>query len=283
MKTFFTPKMVAESRCFSPSAAKPLHVVASWTDAGLPLDIVAPDPATVDDFCRSHDASYVRGVFDGTRANGFGNKSPEIAASLPFTTGAMLSAARWLLSQHDGGPRVAAAPCSGFHHAGWERPAGFCTFNGLAVTALALHAEGLARRVGILDCDQHYGDGTDAIIERLGLGWIRHVTAGRRDWTASEAPEFLASIEPWVASMRDCDVILYQAGADPHIDDPLGGFLDTAQLLARDRAVFRAARALDVPLVWNLAGGYQTPLRRVLDIHDNTARACVEIYERRAA
>ncbi len=46
----------------------------------------------------------------------------------------------------------------------------------------------------------------------------------------------------------------------------------------RDRLVFRAARDLRIPLVWNLAGGYQEPLRRVLDIHDNTARACVEVF-----
>jgi acetoin utilization deacetylase AcuC-like enzyme len=68
----------------------------------------------------------------------------------------------------------------------------------------------------------------------------------------------------------------YQAGADPHVDDPLGGFLDTQQLYDRDQRVFRAARAHRLPMVWNLAGGYQEPLRRVLDIHDNTARAHLE-------
>jgi hypothetical protein len=35
--------------------------------------------------------------------------------------------------------------------------------------------------------------------------------------------------------MADCDVLLYQAGADPHINDPLGGWLTTAQLRERDR------------------------------------------------
>ncbi|OZB47637.1 MAG: hypothetical protein B7X60_05745 [Polynucleobacter sp. 39-45-136] len=74
--------------------------------------------------------------------------------------------------------------------------------------------------------------------------------------------------------MRGCDVILYQAGADPHINDPLGSWLTTAQLFERDLLVFQAAAELGIPVAWNLAGGYQTPLRRVLEIHDNTMRAC---------
>ena len=37
------------------------------------------------------------------------------------------------------------------------------TFNGLVVTAMKLHKEGRAKRVGILDCDQHYGNGTEEL------------------------------------------------------------------------------------------------------------------------
>ena len=37
--------------------------------------------------------------------------------------------------------------------------------------------------------------------------------------------------------------------------------------------MFKTLKDLNVPVAWNLAGGYQTPLRKVLDIHDNTARA----------
>ena len=70
--------------------------------------------------------------------------------------------------------------------------------------------------------------------------------------------------------MADCDVLLYQAGADPHIEDPLGGWLTTAQLRERDRLVFESSERYGVPIAWNLAGGYQEPLSKVLKIHDNT-------------
>ncbi len=49
--------------------------------------------------------------------------------------------------------------------------------------------------------------------------------------------------------------MLYQAGADPHIDDPLGGILSSEQMSWRDRQVFEKLGHLS--LVWNLAGGYQ--------------------------
>jgi hypothetical protein len=38
--------------------------------------------------------AFVRGVFDQTVENGFGDSSPDVAASLPYTTGAVIDAAR---------------------------------------------------------------------------------------------------------------------------------------------------------------------------------------------
>jgi acetoin utilization deacetylase AcuC-like enzyme len=190
-----------------------------------------------------------------------------------YTTGAMLAAAGDALATRG----VACAPCSGFHHASYDHAAGFCTFNGLMVTALKLKAEGLAPRVGILDCDQHYGDGTDDIINRMhAAGWVRHVSAGRH--YKREAKAFLDALPALVHGFTDCDVLLYQAGADPHVDDPLGGYLDDEQLAQRDAMVFAEAHRLGIPIAWNLAGGYQEPLRKVLDIHDRTMAACVREY-----
>ena len=44
--------------------------------------------------------------------------------------------------------------------------------------------------------------------------------------------------------------------------------------------MFENAARIGVPIAWNLAGGYQSPLRNVLDIHDNTMRECVSVYGR---
>ena len=274
LPVYFSAAMVADGESYSPSAAKPATAVESWQQMGTPLAIIEPTPASRDDLVRAHDPGYVDGVISRQLRNGFGNKSAAVAASLPFTCGAMLCAAREAIRNG----LVAVAPCSGFHHASYQQAAGFCTFNGLMVAAMALHASGDARRVGILDFDHHYGDGTDSIIARHQIDWITHYSAGKNYSSPEDAAPFLSEIEQRVEAMRDCDVILYQAGADPHVDDPLGGWLTTEQLFERDRRVFHAAHALGVPIAWNLAGGYQKPLRKVLDIHDNTMRACLAEY-----
>ena len=133
-------------------------------------------------------------------------------------------------------------------------------------------------QVGILDYDYHYGDGTADIIDRLGLHWIAHYSAGQTFLAEHQAGAFLNAIPDHVARMADCDVVLYQAGADPHIEDPLGGFLTTAELAERDRRVFQGLHDRGIPVAWNLAGGYQQPLSKVVAIHKNTYRACQAIY-----
>lgn len=279
LPVFFGPQMVADSGSFSPSAAKPAQVVASWQRRGLPLELHAPAPATLEELELAHDPAHVRAILAGRAPNGFGDRSAQVAASLPYTTGAMLSAARHALGHRT----IACAPCSGFHHAGYRRVAGFCTFNGLMVTACALRRQGLAARVGILDCDTHYGDGTDAILAHLGAGrgspWVRHFTTGAEYHAPTQAEAFLARLPELCESMRDCDVVLYQAGADPHVDDPLGGWLTTEQLRRRDARVFQTFARLGVPVAWNLAGGYQREpdgsIPKVLEIHDNTAIECL--------
>ena len=37
---------------------------------------------------------------------------------------------------------------------------------------------------------------------------------------------------------------------------------------------------MSLPVVWNLAGGYQQPHERIIEIHRNTMRACAETYVR---
>ena len=250
----YTPRMVADAASFSPSAGKPAQVMASWAQLGLPLEIVAPPPVSVDQFALAHDRAFVEGVLGGHSYNGFGNKLPSVAASLPYTSGVMLSAARAALANQWG----AVAPCSGFHHAGHDFSGGFCTFNGLMVTAAVLLAEGAVRKIGIIDFDQHWGDGTDDIIRRLDLGErVRHYSPTETFGRPHKAEAFLAQLPQLLAPFADCDLVLYQAGADPHIDDPLGGWLTTEQLYRRDVGVFEVLRALGIPVAWNLAGGYQ--------------------------
>lgn len=274
---FYSPKMIADSQSISPSAAKPAKVVDSWLSK-FDVKIIEPTPVTTDQIAFAHDRSFVSGVLQGNIDNGFGNRSLEVALSLPYTSGAMLSAARHAILTKG----VAAAPCSGFHHAGYASSEGFCTFNGLMISAISLLEEGI-KNIGILDFDMHFGNGTEDIINYLDLRReINHYTAGHAFYSSDQAHHFFKILPSVLKSMLNCEVILYQAGADPHINDPYGGWLTTEQLKVRDGIVFDFCKKHEIPIAWNLAGGYQTELDgsipKVLEIHDNTMSECVRVY-----
>ncbi len=275
---FFRPEMVAEAGSLSASAGKPPLVVGDWQSHGLPVDVRSFAPVDEATLSLAHDADFVRGVLACQIDNGFGNRRPEVAASLPYTSGAMLAAAREAIANR----LVACAPVSGFHHASRAQASGFCTFNGLMVAALALKRDGHAERAGILDLDHHWGNGTDDIIRRLNTRWVQHHTSGREHSEPRDAEPYLADLSALVSTFGDCDVLLYQAGADAHVNDPLGGWMTSGQLARRDRIVFSTAAKIGLPVAWNLAGGYQTDasggIAPVLAIHRETMRACVETF-----
>jgi acetoin utilization deacetylase AcuC-like enzyme len=276
---FFSAHMVADSECFSPSAEKPTAVMAAWQDLDIPLVVHEPLPVTTQQLESAHEPEYVADVLACRIRNGFGNRSAAIARSLPYTSGAMLAAAREAITNG----QVAAAPCSGFHHAGYSHGGGFCTFNGLMVTAMVLLNEGSVRRVGIIDFDKHWGDGTHNIVGQLGVeSRVIHYHPRMDFRRCSDAERFLRSLPDIVARFDDCDLILYQAGADPHIADPLGGWLTTDQLQQRDHLVFVGLAGIGIPVAWNLAGGYQRDsqgsIRPVVEIHENTMKECTQVY-----
>lgn len=277
MKVFYRPEQVAENAAsFSPSAGKPALVVADWLKHKLITedDIETFEPVSRETLALAHDRAYVDGVLDLEVDNGFHNRDAQVAASLPYTTGSFLAAAEHaiLYNTHT------CSPTSGFHHAGYSRGHGFCTFNGLMVAAMALKQSGLIRNLAIIDCDAHYGDGTQDIIDTLGVDWIKHYTFGRhfecRADVGNGARKFYTWLDEVIDDCQGVSLVMYQAGADPHLRDPLGGMLSGTALIERDARI----RTLRNPIVWNLAGGYQRhpsngSISPVLDIHRNTARA----------
>jgi len=277
LPVFYDPRQTAaRNESISPSAGKPALVVADWISSGFPLDIRSFPPLSPEELSLAHDPDYVRGVLACERPNGFGNTLREVADALPWTTGSMTAAAEYA-AVHGG---FAASPSSGFHHAEYGSGAGFCTFNGLALAVLILRARGLAKRIGILDIDMHYGNGTVDILKRKGLSDdTPHYTFGGDPFLRMDrgfnGERWLARLPRVLESFSGCDMLLYQAGADPHVNDPLGGALTTEQLRERDRVVFRTCAAMGLPVAWNLAGGYQRPIDRVLEIHRNTMSECL--------
>ena len=255
--------------------------------AGAELEFVEPHAATDEELLRVHDRGYVGRVFSGTltrdeqRRIGFPWSAALVERSLRSTGAAVDAAAA---AVEDG---VAASLAGGTHHAGTSWGEGFCVFNDTAVATREMQARGAARRVLILDCDVHQGNGTaeifaaDPTVFTMSIHGARNFPLRKHpssldvpldDGTDDDA--YLAALAPAVAESFDRgrpDLVFYIAGADPYEHDRLGRLRLTKQgLVDRDRMVLDAARAAGVPLAIVLGGGYSADLDAIVDIHTAT-------------
>ena len=255
--------------------------------AGAALEFVEPHAATDEELLRVHDRGYVGRVFSGTltrdeqRRIGFPWSEPLVERSLR-STGAAIDAAA--AAVEDG---IAASLAGGTHHAGTSWGEGFCVFNDTAVAAREMQARGAARRVLILDCDVHQGNGTaeifaaDPTVFTMSIHGARNFPLRKHpssldvpldDGTDDDA--YLAALAPAVVESFGRgrpDLVFYIAGADPYEHDRLGRLRLTKQgLFDRDRMVLDAARAAGVPLAIVLGGGYSADLDAIVDIHAAT-------------
>ena len=227
-----------------------------------------------------HDPAYVEQVLsaavprDKERRIGF-PVSAEIASRVQYTSGGTWLAAQLAL-QHG----YAANSAGGSHHALADTGAGYCVFNDLAITANRLLMEGDARKILIVDLDVHQGDGTAMLLAgrtnvfTLSIHSERNFPArkarsscdialpdavGDDDYLSTldiALKEILPSFQP--------DMLLYQAGVDPHADDRLGRLaLSDAGLERRDRMVIRQARDRGIAVASALGGGYGLDHRAV--------------------
>lgn len=277
LKVFYNNNQSTDANdSFSPSAGKP-KIIAEVFSKNSQVEIVSEFlPLSIDQISVAHDRNHVEQVMSCIKKNGFENKIKEVANTFPWTNGSFYAAAEHALVNKE----FTMSPTSGFHHAGHRQCEGFCTFNGLMIAAILLTQKYNLKKIGIVDIDAHYGNGTDDIIETKKINNIEHYTFGDHATEIRKTGLFdrwLADFEDTVLDSRfkNCNVIFYQAGADPHINDPFGGFLTTSQMKERDDIVFSFAKKNKIPLVWNLAGGYQNPLEKVIKLHTNTLEECL--------
>ena len=278
--------------CFSPlysadtptASMRKLGPVAWYAVAEGLCHLHRPEPVTPEQLRRLHAPDYVDAFLSGREplASSQGwSWTPQIRDGVLAINGGQLLGAKLALAHG-----MAANIAQGFHHSGYEMGDSFCTFNGLALVA----QEFPDKRVFVLDCDEHGGNGTAEFTERLEnlFNFSIHGTPFGMFATARSIRRTLKNVTNEFSVYRDAlteafdciekwrpDLILYQAGADPHINDPLGSLgMTTEQMLERDRIVFEFCRRKGLPVLFVLAGGYQEPIReKLLPLHLNTFRA----------
>jgi len=280
--TVYSMNMVAlDDNLDSPSARKPRELANLLKRLKLPIQWIAAQPVGIEAIKTVHDPQMVDDILACRAVNGFGTISKRVAKTLPYTSGAMLQACLLATAEV---PAVALV--SGFHHAEYGLAQMYCTFNGLMVAAAQLLKGGSIKRIAIIDGDYHYGNGTDHILDRLALrDSVWHYSFGKTFHRPAQAAAYLRKTRELETSLRQFapNLIMYQAGADVHCDDPLGGVLDDKEIQLRDSIIFTTARDMQVPLAWNLAGGYRVSddgdMSPVLKTHVNTYQAAMDVYQ----
>lgn len=259
-----------------------------------PEDLCIPDAATDAEILRAHDADYLHRAQNGLltakeiRRIGF-PWSPEMIERSRRSSGATIAACRVALAE--GG---SANLAGGTHHAFRDHGEGYCVFNDSAIAARAMQAEGLVRRVVILDCDVHQGNGTASILagDRTVFTFSVH---GAKNFPFHkeqsdldlELPDgttdadYLAMVEEGTRraiALAGADLAIYLAGADPYHGDRLGRMAVSVEGLAeRDRIVFGLCREAGLPVAVTMAGGYARDVPKIVDIHTQTIRLAAEM------
>ena len=255
-------------------------LMVALEEYGARADIRAPAPMAAAWIAAVHEPAYVDAVLtqavprEVERRIGF-PVTAKVARRSLLALGGTYEAA---LAARERG--YAANGAGGSHHALPGAGAGFCVFNDLAVAANRLLAEGHARRVMIVDLDVHQGDGTAVMLAGRPDAFTFSMHAERnfpvrkaRSTRDVPLPDRLGDSGYLEALDRELsaafaafrpDLVLYQAGVDPHESDRLGRLaLTDAGLIARDTYVRDLCREAGVPLASVLGGGYSTDAGRM--------------------
>lgn len=186
----------------------------------------------------------------------------------------------------------------GTHHAFEENGQGFCVFNDVCVAARAMQGEGRVKKVLVVDCDVHQGNGTSSIArgDASLFSFSMHCeknypfqkTEGDCDIplpVGTTDALYLEKLETELKIVFDLflpDFVFYLAGADPYTKDRLG-LLDLSKegLATRDRIVMSLCHEKGVPIAFAMAGGYAPEISDIVDIHFQTVKIAVESWARR--
>ena len=242
-----------------------------------------------------HDRDYVQGYFDGTLDGRAQRRiglpwTPELVNRTCTAVSGTILTARLALSHG-----LACNLAGGTHHAFPSYGSGFCIFNDLAIAAKVLQQEGLTQKILILDLDVHQGDATAVIFQDdpQVFTFSMHCDAnfpaikqqsdldvplavGMEDEEylrilADYLPDLLAEVKP--------DLVIYDAGVDPHIGDRLGKLaLTDTGLWRREMQVLSTCVSLGYPVAGIIGGGYSEDLLGLVDRHSLLHRAAAQVY-----
>ncbi|MGV0025617.1 histone deacetylase family protein [Phormidesmis priestleyi] len=190
---------------------------------------------------------------------------------------------------------LACNTAGGTHHAFPGYGSGFCIFNDLAIAARYVQKQNLAQKILIVDLDVHQGDGTAFIFQNdssvftfsmhCGVNFPGTKQQSDLDVPLPEGMEdddylrTLSSYLPDLLSDVKPDLVLYDAGVDPHLGDRLGKLsLTDTGIFRREMQVLITCVSLGIPIACVIGGGYAEDLDALVYRHSLLHRAASDVY-----
>ena len=294
VRVFYSPQYVGSGYAFD-TTRKAKWIADSLAASPISeIGLVEPQPVTRNQLALAHSVDYIRAVETGAPRD------------LAESQGFLWDAGLWPMVLASNGGAVAAGLAalehglagslsSGLHHARRARGVGYCTFNGLVISACEALAAG-AQSVLILDLDAHCGGGTRSMIAENPHIWQVDVSVSTYDSYKSsdhvwlDIVENAASYLPTVDSLLKAldqsgprfDLCLYNAGMDSCESCSVGGMLGiTREILARrERMIFNWCQNRHLPIAFVLAGGYVGSCldeAALVDLHRLTLSCAAEV------
>jgi len=260
-------------------------------------DLCVSHRATDAAITRAHDPDYLHRLYNGQLTDKEIRRiglpwSPELVERARRSAGATVEACFAALED-----RIAVHLGGGTHHAFSNRGQGYCLLNDSVIAARTLQAETHVKRVLILDCDVHQGNGTAAILHSDPTVFTFSLH-GKNNFPyrkeksdldialddGSDDQVYLDSLQQGIQmSLKEAhaEAVIYLAGADPYRHDRFGRLaLSKDGLADRDRMVLQYCREAGLPVAITMAGGYAPNIADTVDIHFQTVLIAAEFQNK---
>lgn len=301
MKVYYSDHFVLplpEGHRFPMAKYSMLRERVEESDVCGPGELRIPDAAADKEILRAHEPDYVRRVSTGEltrkeiRRIGF-PWSEKMVERSRRSAGGTIGVCRAALEEG-----FAANLAGGTHHSFADHGEGYCIFNDTVIAARAVQAEGLARRIVVIDTDVHQGNGTAKILEgdpsifTFSIHGARnfpfHKERSDLDVELPDGADDVAYLDALEHGLKraleaaDAELAIYLAGADAFEGDRLGRLsVSKAGLVERDRMVLGSCQERGIPVALTMAGGYARDIKDTVEIHFNSITRAAKLYRLR--
>lgn len=260
-----------------------------------PQQFHTPQPPPRESIELAHTSEYVQAYLQGTLDTKAQRRiglpwSPALVNRTCTAVGGTILTAKLALTHG-----LACNTAGGTHHAFPSYGSGFCIFNDLAIASRVLQQLGLVQKILIVDLDVHQGDGTAFIFQDDSsvFTFSMHCEVnfpGTKQKSDLDVPlpvgmddeAYLQTLAKYLPDLLDefkPDLVLYDAGVDPHASDRLGKLaLTDTGIYRREMQVLSTCVAAGYPVACVIGGGYGDDFDALIYRHSLLHRAATEVY-----